>query len=37
VITMGAGSIGQVPGQVVALQAQARTGNVVDLNGGAAA
>ena len=37
VITMGAGSIGQVPGQVVALQAQARTANVVDLNGGAAA
>jgi UDP-N-acetylmuramate--alanine ligase len=37
VITMGAGSIGQVPGQVVALQAQARSTNVVDLNGGAAA
>ena len=37
VITMGAGTIGQVPGQVVARQAEVRTSNVVDLNGGAAA
>lgn len=37
VITMGAGSIGQVPGQVVARQAEVRPSNVVDLNGGAAA
>jgi UDP-N-acetylmuramate--alanine ligase len=36
VITMGAGSIGHVPGQVVARQAEVRT-NVIDLNGGAAA
>jgi len=36
VITMGAGTIGQVPGQVVARQAEVRTSNVVDLNGGAA-
>lgn len=37
VITTGAGSTGQVPGQVVVLWAQAHTADIVDLNRGAVA